>query len=544
MYHNFAEPELTTGKIGAQMPRGFLLKMGYMTLNTQAITPPWPCSDNVARRRAGCLTGMLPLLAILSASAAQAQFTLATNNNAIEIASYTGPGGAVVIPSITNGLPVTSIGQYAFYFATNLTAVTIPDSITSIGTYAFENTTGLTSVTIPGSVTNIGTEAFLSCTGLTNVTFSNGTPSIGIGAFESCSKLTGPTFPDSITNIGADAFAFCKAVTNVAIPSGVSGIGQGAFAECTSLTSILVDSSNSTYSSFAGVLFDKSQTTLIQCPGGAFGSYVVPVDITNIGASAFFGCTSLTNITIPISVTSIGNVAFGDCFGLTNVTIPAGVTTIGISPFYDCVNLASISVDSNNSAYCSVAGVLFNKNQTTLVESPATVGGNYAIPESVTSLGQSAFFGCSNLTSVAIPTGVTNLGEYAFGFCSNLTGIYFQGGPPTLSNDSLVFDFDSIVTIYYLPGTTGWRAIFDGQPTVLWNPLIQTSATSFGVRTNQFGFNIASSNNLVIVVEACTNLSHPFWQPISTNTIAGGSYYFSDSYWTNYSSRFYRLSFP
>jgi hypothetical protein len=109
-----------------------------------------------------------------------------------------------------------------------------------------------------------------------------------------------------------------------------------------------------------------------------------------------------------------------------------------------------------------------------------------------------------------------------------------------------IFDGDNNVTVYYLPGTTGWGN-FDkltGLPTVLWNPQVQTGDASFGVQTNQFGFNINGISNLVIVVEACTDLANPVWQPVQTNTLTNGSLYFSDPAWTNYPGRFYRLRTP
>jgi hypothetical protein len=107
-----------------------------------------------------------------------------------------------------------------------------------------------------------------------------------------------------------------------------------------------------------------------------------------------------------------------------------------------------------------------------------------------------------------------------------------------------VFVGDTNVTVYYLPGTTGWSTMFAGVATVLWNPQVQISDGSFGVRTKRFGFTIAWSNNQVIVVEASTNLTHPAWSPVGTNTLTGGSSYFSDPQWTNYPARFYRLSMP
>ncbi len=100
-------------------------------------------------------------------------------------------------------------------------------------------------------------------------------------------------------------------------------------------------------------------------------------------------------------------------------------------------------------------------------------------------------------------------------------------------------------TVYYLPGTTGWEefAQLTGVPTVLWNPQAQTSDASFGVRTNCFGFTITGNSNLVVVVEA-SSLANPTWVPLQTNTLTGGSCYFSDPDWTNYPVRFYRLRSP
>src|SRR5512134_3133288 len=100
----------------------------------------------------------------------------------------------------------------------------------------------------------------------------------------------------------------------------------------------------------------------------------------------------------------------------------------------------------------------------------------------------------------------------------------------------------SNVTVYYLPGTTGWGTTFAGRPVVLWNPLVQTGDASFGVRTNRFRFTITGASNLVLVVEAATNLANPAWIPVGTNTLTGGASYFSDPEWTNHPARFYRLS--
>ena len=235
-----------------------------------------------------------------------ADFTYTINNGTITITGYTGSGGAVTIPSTINGLPVTSIGGWAFHGCTSLTSVTIPNSVTSIGRLAFAGCTSLTSVTIPNSVISIAVCAFHGCTSLTNVTISNSVTSIGDGAFASCTSLTSITIPDSVTYIGESAFEYCSSLTSVTIPTSVTYIGR---------------------------------------------------------CYAFAWCTSLTNVTIPASVTHIGDYTFSGC-----------------------PNLSAIIVDANNLVYSSVAGVLFDKNQTTLIQCPGAKPGNYTIPNSVTSL--------------------------------------------------------------------------------------------------------------------------------------------------------------
>jgi hypothetical protein len=153
------------------------------------------------------------------------------------------------------------------------------------------------------------------------------------------------------------------------------------------------------------------------------------------------------------------------------------------------------------------------------------------------------FYACYSLTNVVIPSSVTSIEDDAFAGCTSLASVYFGGNAPTFGSG--VFDGETNATAYYLPGTTGWGNFSTnaGIPTVLWNPLIQTDG-GFGVRNNQFGFNIAGTTNIPIVVEACPNLANPVWTPLQALNLTNGLFYFSEPFQPNSPGRFYRISSP
>ena len=282
--------------------------------------------------------------------------------------------------------------------------------------------------------------------------------------------LSGSSFTSIVSSDGTPGFYNCYNLTSVTIPDNVTKIDPGAFAYCNSLTAInVVASSNNTFTSEDGVLYNKNKTTLVCYPGGKAGSFTIPNSVTSIGSMTFTSCNGLTGVTIPNSVTSIGNMAFDGCTSLTSVTIGNSVTSIGVHSFAQCfslpsiiipdsvtsiesgafwrctsltsvtignsvtsigatsfdlcIKLTAINVASGNNAYTSVNGVLYNKDKTTLVRYPAGKTGSFTIPDSVTSIWVGAFQNSSGLTSVNIPSSVTSIEGFAFYECAGLTSI-------------------------------------------------------------------------------------------------------------------------
>ena len=170
---------------------------------------------------------------------------------------------------------------------------------------------------------------------------------------------------------------------------------------------------------------------------------------------------------------------------------------------------------------------------------------NLDIQEGLLGMDRTAFTGHPWLENVMFPASLTNIGAYNFsdaGGFSNRVGFYFAGNAPAV--DPTAFQRDSNATVYYLRGTTGWGATFNGIPTAIWQPQMQVSRTSNGGAANEFGFNVSWASGRTVVVEACTNLSNPGWTAIQTNTLTSGSIYLTDPQWKNYPGRAYRVRSP
>ena len=358
--------------------------------------------------------------------------------------SYEGEySGSVTIPETVtyNGTTysVTTVGRAAFYKCPGLTSVTIPNSVTFIGGSAFEYCSGLTSVTIPNSVTTIGDGAFEDCSGLTSVIIlPDSVTYFGTEVFNNCSSLTsivwnikncadfssqteGPfydilsqitsfTFGESVQHIPARLCYGMSKLLSVTIPNSVASIGKYAFLSCSSLTSV-------TLTAISVEDFCNGQVNNLLYKAGVHCNRQIQIDGKDI-----------VEITIPNSVTSIGDNAFYKCSGLTsvvwNIKKCADFSSYSQSPFYT-IN-SQITSFTFGEGVQHIPAYLCNNMRLTSV----------TIPNSVTSIGSSAFIACYSLTSITIGESVTSIGDEAFGSCLYLTSINsLAEEPPLLGKD-------------------------------------------------------------------------------------------------------------
>lgn len=204
---------------------------------------------------------------------------------------------------------------------------------------------------------------------------------------------------DGVVIIGERAFLGCKNLYTIVIPNSVTSIEDGAFSGCENLNTI-----------------------------------IIPNSVTSIGEHAFMDCINLSSIVIPNSVTSIGKCAFLGCRGLASINIPSSVTFLGEDAFGSCDNLSSICIERENPCYCSINGVLYDKDVSTLLRYPLNNSGEYELPDSITRIGNYAFMGDENLSSIIIPNSVVNIGDSAFCGCLSLTSVIIPNGVKSIGD--------------------------------------------------------------------------------------------------------------
>ena len=349
-------------------------------------------------------------------------FTNELNDGTLEISKYVGNSATYEIPGEIDGKKVIRIGNSAFIDCTELTSVTIPDGVTDIRWRAFYNCVSLKSVTIPKSVTYIDSYAF----GYYYDSDSFETKKIDGFKINYVKNTYGHMyalkngFTDEaclLTNeLDDGTLEITKYAGNSAtyvIPGEIDGkkvteIGDSAFKGCTELTSITIPD---------GVI-GIGNNAFSGCT--SLETVTIPASVTYVGNSAFYGCTSLKSVTVPESVTYIGGYAFAECYSLKYADIPANVTGIGASPFYNCRSLENINTDEANKWYTTVDGVLYDKDKTELINYPAgKKDSSYVIPEGIRTIREKAFYGCLNLCELTIPDSVTEIESGAFE-CSSL----------------------------------------------------------------------------------------------------------------------------
>lgn len=348
-------------------------------------------------------------------------------------------------------------------------------------------------------------------TAITSIVIKEGVTGIGTLAFANCTSLTAITLADSVTYLNYGAFNSCSALTDIKISKGIKSIDVGIFGELRSLENWVCDEDNEYFCVIDGVLYNKDQTKVISFPRGkttqwtnipdtlkTIGEYAftyskltdtvtLPDTVTTIEPRAFIYSFDIPNVVFPDGLLTIGEKAFWNCFGLTTISIPANVTTIGEAAFGASPNISEIIVNENNQNYMSENGILFNKNKTMLYSYPSKkTDTSYTMPDSVTSLGISAFSNnayltsitlsanltsistsafsqCTGLTSVTIPNGVTKIGQEAFVLCSGLESVTL---PVSITSiDSYVFDRCTALQTVIFEGhaPTEWRwNIFNG----------------------------------------------------------------------------------
>ena len=403
--------------------------------------------------------------------------------------------GKLVIPDTYNDLPVTAICDNAFDGWIGMEEITFPESVTTIGNFAFMDCKNLTSAGVfwvmDSQLCRIGNGAFYGCESLSEISIPASVTAIGYSAFYGCDNLNTVMFagtieqwlnltnydshfvrslddydlyiggnrvegeliiPYGVTTIGCYAFYNLDSLTNIKISAGVTTIGTGAFYDCDSLTSVTIGNS-----------------------------------VTTIGEYAFSGCDNLTSVTMWDSVTTIGNYAFNDCNSLTDVNyigdvagwcgitffgafanpmyyadnlyiggnlvegeliIPDSVTNIGNYAFYDCDSLTSVTFGENNQLIRIRPYAFYGCEGLTSI----------TIPDEVSEICPYAFSDCTSLTSVKILSGVFYIDNNSFKGCTSLASIEIPASVTTIGEYAF-YGCDSLKDVHYLGTEEEWNAI-------------------------------------------------------------------------------------
>ena len=411
---------------------------------------------------------------------------------------------AVDLEQVTIPNSVTSIRTSAFDCCFSLQSVVLPSNLSVFNAAVFSGCRELKSVVLPTSISKIPEWAFEGCSSLESIVIPSNIRTVGDWSFQDCTSLSSVTMNEGVKTIMQYAFQGCRSLPEITIPSTVTTIGDGVFYRCTSLTNIFVNPANTKYCDDDGVLYNKSQTTLLAYPVGsprlsydilpttqtviskAFESckaleYLnIPSGLTTTGEYAFARCTNLKRVFVPNTWTSMGSYAFGFCESLTDVTIEDGLKVLGVSAFESCSSLAEIE-----------------------------------LVESLTTIKEEAFRACSSLTKLRIPNSVTSIGGWTFYLCKNLTSINIPPGVTEIPS-SMLRSCNSLREVTIPAGVTSIGTYaFQGTPLTVLNCLAETPPT---VADNN-SFNYSMFNNCTVCVPPSSveaYRSAPIWSSFAT----------------------------
>ena len=319
----------------------------------------------------------------------------------------------------------------------------IKEGTTVICDEAFSFCPFLKEISIPNSVTTIGDSAFFYCVKIQKIELPDTITEIKDGAFRKCESLQEINIPNSIGKINDCLFCGCKALKHITIPNTVTAIGKNPFGLCKNL---VLNNHSSKHAFNNGLLIDKETNRVISYIGDeesltipdtieiigscAFNSceslqkIAIPNTVTDIGDRTFENCSTLRLIILPKSLTHIGDSAFDCCESLQQITIPNSVTYIGKNPFLDCKKL---KLKSNSKRFTITDKLLIDNIEHKLISYFGT-DKCFLIPDSVTSIGKSTFWGCESLQQISIPNSVVSIDESAFLFCESLQQIIIPQG--------------------------------------------------------------------------------------------------------------------
>ena len=346
-------------------------------------------------------------------------------------------------------------------YANVMTVIIIEEGCTHVGNNAFRGLGGVNSVTLPAtSLQSIGDNAFLACYLVPSFSIGKNVSSIGSGAFNGCTEhlnaitvdpdnthycdvdgvlftkdmKTLVKFPDGkyqenydipagVVTVSSDAFQDNQHIQNISIPASVTAIQPNAFYHSTRLSNLTVDAGNAVYVSQDGALFNKSLTELIVYPmSNSRTSYTVPDSVTTLSANAFYANFYLQSINLPANLQHIGGHAFELTQGLNSITLPEKATDLGEALFLNSW-VTSVTVEAKVEALPA----------STFAYSGIT---DVRLPNTLKSIGDSAFLKCTELCAVTIPNSVTSIGNAAFSQCTSLSTVHFPSSLKTIGQDA------------------------------------------------------------------------------------------------------------